>query len=98
MENKEQVKMKDYCVDVTYDTSLRISLPEGTDIDSLNSKCYGLDEFFQDPGSDFEYMIRDEYKGEIVSPNWGWRTIHEGITELEKDEYDKNYKGEFSRY
>lgn len=97
MNRKEEVKMKDYCVDVNYTTSLRISLPEGTDIDKIDRECRNLDEYMNDPDSSFEFMIKEYYDGEVLTGNWYWKTHYLGIEELREDEYKKSYKGEWLR-
>lgn len=86
--------MKNYELDVDYSTSIRVKLPDGVDIESINGEIKQLDEFLQDPQSEFEGIIQRN-GGEIVSPNWGWRTYPSKLEELTKEESKGSYKGEF---
>ena len=51
--------MKDYELDVDYSTSIRVELPDGVDIESINREIKQLDEFLQDPQSEFEGIIKE---------------------------------------
>lgn len=85
--------MKNYSLDIDYNTSIRVKLPEGVDIQSLNREVRGLDEFFQEENSQFENIIK-KYGGEVVSTNWGWRTRPNEFEELSERESRGSYKGE----
>jgi len=86
--------MKDYELDVDYSTSIRVELPEGVDVESINRKIKQLDEFLQDPQSEFESIIK-EHGGEVVSPNWGWKTYPRKLEELTEEQSKGSYQGEF---
>lgn len=90
---KEEVKMKDYSVELIYKSSMRISLPVGTDIDLIDKKIGLLptDENFQETDCEFVEMIKQN-GGNIHTWYWDWDTNYLGIKELREDEYQKNYK------
>lgn len=86
--------MKNYELDVDYSTSIRVELPDGVDLESINREIRKLDEFLQEPQSEFEDIIKRN-GGEIVSPNWGWRTYPSKLEELTEEESKGSYQGEF---
>lgn len=86
--------MKNYELDVDYSTSIRVELPDGVDLESINREIRKLDEFLQEPQSEFEDIIKRN-GGEIVSPNWGWRTYPNKLRELTEEESKGSYQGEF---
>ena len=83
--------MKDYELDVDYSTSIRVELPDGVDIESINREVKKLDEFLQDPQSEFEGII-ERNGGTIVSPNWGWKTHPSKLRELTEEESNRSYQ------
>ena len=83
--------MKNYELDVDYSTSIKVKLPDGVDIESINKEIRNLDEFLQEPQSEFESIIQRN-GGEVVSPNWGWRTYPNKLEELTEEESERNYK------
>ena len=87
-------KMKSYELDVYYSTSIMVELPYGVDLEKINKEIKQCDEFLQDPGSEFEGIIQRN-GGEIVSPNWGWKTYPSKLDELTEEESNGSYKGEF---
>ena len=64
------------------------------DLEKINKEIKQCDEFLQEPQSEFEGIIQRN-GGEIVSPNWGWKTYPSKLEELTEEESNGSYKGEF---